>query len=163
MCTIHESTSVFDSDEECYESDPTRVIKKLKGPLFKSSEEDLRYAVTVNIQPTRLINKRQWKLYDHDKQRAQLTRMEASIRRKTPSIELLEMHFEVCPVLKNIHMHALYKMPRIFVVELEAQWNRMVGSIINEKTTQPFRHLDIKEVYDEEGWVKYIKKDMLKV
>lgn len=157
-------SNIHIEDYEDENTDITNIIARLTKPLWKVQEDAIEYGVTVNVQPTRLINKKQWKLYNHDQQRAILTRMEASIRRNTPSIELVELHFEVCPTLKNIHFHALYKMPRIFVVELETQWNRLVGSIINKDTKEPFRHLDIKEISGgNKEWIKYINKDKLKV
>jgi len=143
------------------------VIQKLRHPIFRR-----KYGVTVNVQPTRYINKRQWKKYTHDQQIKILTRMEASIRRRTPSIKLIELHFEVCPTLKNVHFHALYEMPVFYVSELEAQWSRLVGNIITSrsKTDQLslWRYLDIKEIKprlnsdgnpDEADWLAYIRKD----
>jgi len=164
MLDIHR----LESDETTQgDYDTTQIIDRLSGPLFKAPAEQLKYAVTVNVQPTRLVNKRQWKLYKPDQQRAILSRMEAFIRRVTPSIKLHELHFETCPNVGNIHFHALYEMPREYLAELECQWNRLIGTIVNAYTKTDsksvWRHLDVQEVYNEEEWLKYIKKDANKV
>jgi len=158
--TIHE-------DYEDINTDISGLIAKLKKPLFKVQSKDIKYGVTINIQPTRHINKRQWCKYTPAQQTSILTRMEASIRRTTPSIKLIELHFETCPIVKNIHFHALYEMPQEFIHELECQWNRLVGTIVNKHTSTDkhtvWRHLDIKEIYGgEDEWLKYIRKDAMK-
>lgn len=115
------------------------------------------WAVTLNINPTRKINKRQWKLYNHDQQRAILSRIEKSLRKKTPSIQLIELHFEVCPIIKNIHFHALYEFPSIMKNHVEAYYNRVVGD--KNPARMPWRHLDLKSITYYEGWINYIRKD----
>lgn len=116
------------------------------------------YAVTVNIQPTKLINRRQWKLYSSDQQRQILMRIEKSIRTKNPSIVLNEIHFEECPILKQQHFHCLYTMPPEFTTVLETYYNRVIGS--TGKQTKPWRHFVMKPVDNVKGWVDYIRKDI---
>jgi len=81
----------------------------LKEPALKEPARNY-VASTVNIQPSKLMNRRPWKKYNHDDQRKILMRVEASFRRKYPTVELIELQYEVCPQLNNIHYHALYKM-----------------------------------------------------
>lgn len=118
-----------------------------------------RYAVTVNIQPTKLINKRQWKLYSSDDQRKIMMRIERAIRVKNPSIILNEIHYEECPVLKQQHFHCLYTMPPEYVSVLETYYDRVVGS--TGKQVKPWRHLVIKLITYEQGWLDYIRKDKI--
>ena len=140
----------------------TNVI--LKASLFGDVSPDVspsdvtHYAVTVNIQPTKLINNRQWKLYDADKQRQILTRIELSIRKKNPSIQLIEMHFERCPILMQQHFHCLYKMPESFTSVIESYYKRVIGS--TGKQTNAWRHIILKTVYNVEGWLDYIRKEI---
>lgn len=129
-----------------------------RQPEAQASNDVSMLAVTVNIQPTKLMNKRQWRKYSPEQQTAQLSRIEAAFRKKTPSCVLKEIHYETCPVVKNIHFHALYEMPSIFRPELETYYNRICSST-DEKTTVPWRHLDLQEVYDVAGWLKYIRKN----
>jgi len=39
------------------------------------------YAVTVNIKPNKVMNRRRWKLYSAEQQRALLTRLESSLEK----------------------------------------------------------------------------------
>lgn len=161
MCKINDSNSDDDLD-----------ITKLTSPLWSvrtsvsSSDVTLSdntndyYAVTVNIQPTKLMNKRQWKLYDADNQRKILTRVEKAIRVKNPSIQLVELHFEECPILKQQHFHALYQFPAEFSSVLETYYQRVCGSI--GKQTKPWRHFVMTTVDDKAGWLMYIRKDSKK-
>jgi len=159
-----------DSDSDI---EVSNLISKLTGPLFGlrkqkgaslndvtvgdgSFNNDPLYAVTVNIQPTKLINKRQWKLYNHDKQRSFLTRIEAKLRQQNPSIELIEIHYETCPTLNNIHFHALYRMPKIFISTMQNYYKTF--SSTDNKTKEPWRHILVEDVYDKEGWLAYIRK-----
>lgn len=115
------------------------------------------YAVTVNIKPDKLINKRRWKLYSPEKQVEILRRIEGCLRRDNPSIELKDLHFETCPILKNMHFHALYMMPEVFCSTMANYYDRVIGgNDIN--TTVPWRHLRIDSVYDYNGWLRYIRK-----
>lgn len=125
-------------------------------PNFKGN-----YAITVNPAPTKLLNKKQYCKYSEDQQRAMLTRIEASLRRTTPSIELIELHFEKCPSNKMIHFHALYQMPSIYVTTVENYYRVRLDST-DKNTKTPWRHLDIQKVYNRLGWIKYIQKDTIK-
>lgn len=145
---------IQDSDQEV-----TEVLKRLTKPLFKPVHND--YAVTVNIQPTKFMNKRQWKRYTHDQQRAILSRIEKKFRKDMPTIELVELHYEICPTLKNIHFHALYKMPVNYCTTMETYYTRICSSE-DEKTKIPWRFLDIREITNRTGWLEYINKDTKK-
>jgi len=123
-----------------------------------SSGTSNRYAITVNISPHKLMNKKKWSTYDHSRQRLILARVEARLRKNNPSIVLESLYYETCPTLNQIHFHALYTMPTEFKAELETYYNR-ICSTTDAKTIKPWRHLDIQQIYNEEGWLKYIQKD----
>lgn len=134
---------------------PTRVLGSslsdasyIEGPL---------YAVTVNIQPTKKMNNRQWRLYTPEKQTAQLMRIEKSFRDKNPSCKLVEIHFETCPTLRNMHFHALYQMSDEIKDHYVLHFNRICGS--TGEQTDPWRHLDCEPVRSKEAWIAYIRKD----
>lgn len=165
MTDVDSEISIDTNDNE--------IMARLKRPLFKQSRKTqgaspsdvysnmdtiTSFAVTVNIQPTKHMNKRQWKKYEAADQIKILGRIEARLRKDNPSIVLKEIHYETCPTLKQIHFHALYEMPRIFQTTLEAYYNRVCGS--TGEQTKPWRHLTIEPVYDREGWLKYIRKDI---
>lgn len=118
-----------------------------------------KYAITVNICPNKLMNKRKWKLYNHDQQRQILTRIEKASRVKNPII-LEKLNFEVCPVLNQIHFHALYSMPSEFLSGIEAYYQRVIGMpAIEGDKAKEWRHIVTKPIFAEEGWTKYISKD----
>lgn len=150
--------SIYESSDEGGQSDCTKLIQRLKKPFFKGTL--FQYGITVNIQPTKKMNKRLWKLYSHDKQREILSRIEAKFRADTPSVRLIELHFEECPTLKNIHFHALYEAPALFKVEMEAYYKRVCCS--DDKDTKiPWRYLDIKLIIGGNAeWLDYIRKDL---
>lgn len=150
--SIYESSD-SDNDTEC-----CNILQRLKKPLFKPTLH--QYGITVNIQPTKKMNKRFWNKYSHDQQRAMLSRIEAKFRSLTPSVKLIELHFEVCPTLKNIHFHALYEAPALFKVEMEAYYKRICCSD-DHKTKIPWRYLDIKLIRGgNTEWLDYIRKDL---
>lgn len=150
-----------DSGAQAQDVSPTDAMYLYAG----SDREDTatesptrHYAITVNIKPTQHMNKRQWKLYTADEQRRQLLRIERSLRTKTPSIELKEIHFEECPKLHNQHFHALYKMPPMFKAELQAYYTR----VCNKGDVTGWRVLDCQLLEDDESvkrWEEYIRKD----
>jgi len=156
--------SDIESAESCCVQLKKRLLPKLSNGGRKSesvsssdvSNTALSFAVTINIQPTKFMNKRQWKLYDHDQQRRILARVELASRKKTPSIILKELHYEKCPKLGNIHFHALYTMPPEFMSQLEAYYARVVAA--TGEQINPFRYMDVQQVYDEQGWLQYIRK-----
>lgn len=134
-----------------------KLIGRLRGPLFRPVVPKKLYAVTVNIRPGKLINKRPWRMYKHDRQIEILTRMEACMRRRTPSIELVKITFEICPVLNQIHFHALYSLPEHYNAEILTYWNRLCE---DPTALKEWRHIVIEEVYNTAGWIKYISKDI---
>lgn len=149
-------------DSEIDDTNDNDFMKVLRKPLFGGVSQDvsptdvISWGITVNIKPTIFINKKQWKLYDHDKQKAILTRIEAKLRKDNPSIVLKKLMFEVCPKIKNIHFHALYEMPSIFESTIETYYHR----VCNKGDTTGWRVIDTQPIYDEEGWIKYISKDL---
>lgn len=147
---------------------PNKALFKKREPARVNdvdgiyNNNKLYYAVTVNIQPTKLMNKKQWRKYTHDEQRSQLLRIEASFRKKTPSVELIEIQFEICPTLNNIHFHAMYYMPKIFIHEVYLHYRRICNST-DDKTIKEWRFIDIQELKrqeDIENWLMYIRKDI---
>lgn len=148
------------------ESDDEFIMPKhslFKSPTAQASascndvtSNGTKYAVTVNIAPTKLINKKQWLKYNPDQQRAVLTRLEATFRKNNPSIVLHRIEFEKCPTVGNIHFHALYEMPDIFLTTLENHWGKFDST--DENTKVPWRHLDIRPCHSVKGWIEYITK-----
>lgn len=117
------------------------------------------FGITVNILPYKSMNKKRWFLYTHDKQRDILSRIESKFRKNNPSVQLIELHYEICPStddFHNIHFHALYNMPDVFKAELETYYNK----ICSDKSNKNWRHLDIKEINNKESWLNYIRKDV---
>lgn len=150
--------SIYESSDESTDTDCGTIIRRLTKPLFKPSLH--QYGVTVNIQPTKKMNKRLWNKYNHDQQRGILSRIEAKFRAQTPSVKLIELHFEVCPTLKNIHFHALYEAPSLFKPEMETYYKRVCCSD-DERTRIPWRYLDIKLIEGGNAeWLEYIRKDL---
>jgi len=118
------------------------------------------WAVTVNVKPNRPMNRRQWFKYEPADQIKILGRIEAALRRENPSIVLKEIHYESCPNLTptQIHFHALYQMPEIFVSTMANWYDNKIG-YNNADTKIPWKHLEIVPVYNENGWKEYIRKD----
>lgn len=154
-------------DTECCDDGCTSLVQALKKPLWKDSPNPsavkpfrLEYGVTVNIQPTKKMNGKFWRDYTHDKQRAILGRIEAKFRAITPSVELIELHYEICPTLKNVHFHALYSAPCLFMHEMQTYYKRVCDA--SDKNTRiPWRYLDIKVIKDGAGnWLEYIRKEI---
>lgn len=151
-------SNTYESSPESSDTDCTKLIKRIRRPIFQGTL--FEYGITVNIQPTKKMNRRYWKLYNHDQQRAILSRIEAKFRALTPSVQLMELHYEVCPTLKNIHFHALYKAPALFKVEMMAYYKRVCCSD-DLNTTDPWRYLDIKLILGGNAeWLEYIRKDL---
>lgn len=115
------------------------------------------FAVTVNLNPYGFVNNRKWSLYKNDAQRSTLLRIEASLRRTYPNIELVELIFEVCPKLKNIHFHALYRMPLEIPPLYEQYFNDRVKKVSLLCT---YKNVEIEPLWNYEGWIKYITKDI---
>jgi len=122
-----------------------------------------QFAITINLSPFKLMNKKRWFTYSHDKQVEILTRIESKFRYLNPSVNMLELHFELAPAVnncikfRNMHIHALYEMPTEFVAEMETYYNR-----ICHDSTNNWKALFIKPVYDKQGWIAYIQKDIPK-
>lgn len=161
----------MDINDECFCKECillSRAIKKM-GSLFIKRVSDRPtgevynnsnlFAITINLSPFKSMNKKKWFTYTHDKQIDILTRIESKFRQLTPSVKMLELHFELAPTtcknFNNMHIHALYDMPELFVSEMETYYNR-----ICKDTTSNCEHLKIDKVYDKEGWLRYIRKDI---
>lgn len=160
----------INSDVECNETCNCCNTIKLTSNLFRKSDDSPRlkgddiynnnklYGITVNILPFKSMNKKRWFTYSHDKQREVLAKIESKFRKNNPSVKLKEIHYELCPSpdeFHNIHFHALYSMPELFVAELETYYNR----ICSDKSNKNWRHLDIKLINNVNQWLKYIRKD----
>jgi len=163
----------INSDVECEQSCNCCNIIKPNANLFSTKSREggrrpvdnniakkLRYAVTVNIHPYKSMNKKRWFTYSHDKQRSQLARIEEAFRRKNPSVQLIELHYEIAPAVndeeyRNVHFHALYEMPENFNAQVETYYNRICGC--KEGT---WKHIKIDPIYHEHGWIDYIRKDI---
>jgi len=119
----------------------------------------LLYAVTINICPNKYMNKKKWSTYSHDQQRKILSRVENSFRRKTPSVELKKLVFEECPTLKQIHYHALYRMPSEHKSEMETYFLKRVNMPgVMRDPSKAWRAVRIDPIFDEDGWLEYITK-----
>ena len=104
------------------------------------------------------VNNKQWSTYDHDQQRKALGRIEASFRSKNPSVVLHRIEYEICPASKNIHFHALYEMPELFVSTLQNYWDKF--NVNDSATRVLWRHLDIRPCTNIRGWLEYITKTL---
>jgi len=165
-----------DSDDEPIDDELT-LMRNLKYSLFKgppsrkraSSEplgdnvdtlmatnERCLLAVTVNPDPFALMNKRMYKLYTNDKQRAMLTRIENAARVTLGDINLKKLTFEICPKLGQVHYHALYDLPSTHVTPLELY----IMQRVSRKNGPSWRAFQSETVYDEKGWIRYITKDV---
>jgi len=129
--------------------------------LIEDVSDVAEYAITINISPHKLINKRKWAMYAHQQQQEILFRMEASSLKNTP-IKCIKAVFEMCPRLKQIHMHALYEMPKNlgYQAYIKEWWDSRI-STTDKNTIIPFRHFDSRDIYDRNGWNKYIMKDQI--
>ena len=114
-------------------------------------------ACTVNICPDKSLNKKRWKTYTHEQQRDILFRIERSMRKVTPSVKLHKLIYEVCPILNNIHFHALYECPKIYISTIENFWRSKKYNPSND-----WRVVQTELIYDYDGWFKYIHKDLFK-
>lgn len=158
-----------DSDDERIEIECSKIINSLSAPLFKvyrrvsgASMETFKvdnvtlYAVTINPDPFCLFNKKMYKKYTHDQQRAMLTRIENALRKEYKDIELKELHFEVCPNLKQVHFHALY--------EMRESMTNLYKEYMKKRCVRPnspsWRFYDCQEVYNRQGWLEYIRKSI---
>jgi len=146
-------------------SDEEEYIDETGPVVMEDNQGEVRhFAVTVNIQPTKYMNKKLWRTYTQEQQRAQLLRIESAFRRKTPSVKLHELCFEVCPTLQQIHYHAHYEMPKEFEHEMYNYFKRICCSQ-DDKTLKPWRFIDISILptdADVKRWMDYIHKNQTK-
>jgi len=115
-------------------------------------------AVTVNPDPFMLMNKKKYSTYSHEKQVDILSRVEKSLRTKHPDIKLIEIQFEECPNLKQMHFHALYSTPVFMGNEMDSFWKEKIC----RKNSPSWTYIVTDEVYDKKGWLEYIRKGMHK-
>jgi len=119
-----------------------------------------QWAVTVNISPNKFINKKPWKNYSAERQTSILERILTQLTTKNPSIALLEYRFEVCPIITQIHVHALFECAREWVTTIE-NWIHHSCEWKDDKSSPRWRHLQIDPIFSKEGWIKYINKDQI--
>jgi len=135
------------------------LISKLKQPLWLNRKVDqtaVLIAITVNPPPTKLMNKKPYFKYSLAEQQRMLNRIESKIRKDNPLIVLEKIYYEICPVLKQMHFHAMYRMPMMFLSTIEAYYARIM---FDKTATKVWRYLDTEIVYNPAGWLKYIQKD----
>lgn len=154
----------YEPTDDDYE-DLSQYIKHYEKPLWKRFEEPSlmiekkhNIACTINVQPTRFMNKRQWKKYSHDQQKAILNRIENAMRRVYPTIVLKKLYYEICPILNNIHFHAWYVCTMDDEQKMKDYFEQRCGTPKGTQT-KPWRMYLSKYIYDEQGWVNYITKD----
>lgn len=134
-------------------------IAERSGVTIENGYMPKMYAITINIKPTKYMNNKQWRNYDHDNQIKILERIEQRFIRDHPSIKRVKLVFEECPTLKNMHFHALYEMVPLFVCEMEAYYDRICNGD-NIETRNKWRFMDSQEIYDMQGWLTYITKTL---
>jgi hypothetical protein len=69
---------------------------------------------------------------------------------------LEKIEYEICPNDGIVHFHALYKTSDGFIMTIRNYYKKYDST--NENTINPWRHLDVRPVYDHHGWEKYISK-----
>lgn len=134
--------------------------KRLFRQESVSVNHAILYSLTIHPHKACMLNRRRYDKYNHDQQRALLGRIEACLRKKNPSIDLVEMHYEVAPSTGQIHFHALYRMPSIFQSTVTAYYRRLMDNN-NERTLVPWRYLDLTTTDSQANWLEYIRKDSL--
>jgi len=145
----------------------SEIVEKCRGVNLFHKHCKNNYKVTINVQPERKMNNRQWKLYTHDKQREILARIMNAFIRDNATVGLFEMQFEECPGLKQIHLHALLSMTKVESDRFISYIDRTCGSTYKDsfKGTK-WRHIDCQVIPDTtedvKGWLKYIRKDLAK-
>jgi len=149
--------NIYNKDDE--EKDDEDIFNIWADAMEDAIKDICEYAITINISPHKILNKKKWQFYSHQKQQEILFRMEASSLRNTP-IKCIKAVFELCPTLKNVHMHCLYEIPINMGYEdhIKEWWDKRI-STTDENTIIPFRHFDCRNIYDRDGWNKYILKD----
>lgn len=120
------------------------------------AEREYIYGITINILPIKLINRRKWKDYDNEKQKSILERILQKLFRENPSIRCIERNYELCPKLKNIHVHMLVQCASEWISHIEAYINRVCHIPDHE-----YRCIDIIKLptlLDKSQWLQYIRK-----
>lgn len=117
-----------------------------------------RYGVTVNLKPLCKMNRKTWNTYTPEKQVEILRRIHNSYLRLNPSTVEIEIHFESCPVLKQMHFHALIECPSTHISSYANFWEKYSGNLPD--TRKPWRVIMYEPIYNEKGWLEYIRKDL---
>lgn len=107
--------------------------------------------MTLNICPEKKVNNKKWKTYSNEQQKAILTRLENAFRRQTPSVTLNMLTFEICPTLKNVHIHALYNAPNFFRHEIDTYW-------LSKFDLPGWRTIITEPCHNRDAWLTYISK-----
>lgn len=116
------------------------------------------YAITIHPHKVCKFNRKNYGNYTKDQQIVLLGNLERNLRLKNPSIQLVELHYEIAPASGNIHLHGLYSMPSIFQSTIVCYYRRALD-VNNENTKVPWRHLYLIQVDNKDGWLQYIRKD----
>lgn len=118
-----------------------------------------QYAVTVNIRPNKLINKKPWLSYTAPEQIAILERIHLAFERDHPTVTRVALHYETCPIVSNIHFHALYLMEEHMAIPMRKYYERICDAD-DKKTLSHWRSIDMSLIISYECWLKYIRKDI---
>lgn len=117
------------------------------------------YGCTINPCPTRLMNRRRYGNYSLEQQEKMLARMLNCICASAPEeIVLVEYQFEVCPNLKQKHLHALIEMTDLGCSLFCAFWEKRLKNK-SSSVYEEWRSIDVTPIWDEPGWLEYIRKD----
>lgn len=125
---------------------------------LNGNSDNRLYGITVNIKPTFKMNRKYWNSYEPHEQCLILERILNNYLKKTPSISLKELHFETCPKLKMMHFHAMIECEPSFFTDIICYFERFSGN--DENTKVPWRVIQGEQIYDEKGWIAYIKKEL---
>lgn len=113
--------------------------------------------LTVNVRPYKYVLGKRWHELSHITQRSVLENLERSFRTLHTGLQGTSLvTFEVCPMLGNVHMHALLKIPRHTVQYLRPYYTKHLG----DQDKSKWRVIDIKYLNSDTQWFKYITKEV---
>lgn len=150
------------SDSENSDDMTSSILAKLNGPLFNGASAPERsdnvpyYAVTINPDPYVKVNNKRYSSYSYGQQCAMLLRMHNAVLRDNPTIECEAMVFEMCPNLKQAHYHCLIRCPDIW---LSTYTNYLSRRLLRDNSPS-WRFAVTKEVFDMNGWIMYMNKNL---
>lgn len=141
----------------------------IQSTLFKDTRNNLYfpdtnqrslYGVTFNPHPLRLFNKKQYRKYTQEQQRSLLQKIEADLRKFNPTIELIELHYEIANIHSTVHFHGMYSMDYGDVDIMRKHYGKYEFKCHHDN--KPFKHFDLQLVKFENHWLSYIRKDSKK-